>query len=642
MSHPYFLRNIALMAHIDAGKTTLAERFLYFGNAISGIGEVDDALSTMDFLEEEQKRGITIESGYASYYWKNHKINLVDTPGHIDFGAEVDGALAGVEGVVLIISGVNGVESQTQAAWQKICAHKVRPILFVNKHDLPGLSLSKLLSNIKGAFKANPLLMNIPVIRSGKLIGVLDIIVGKTIYVDPANPKKLISETKIPPGMESSLELNRQALIDASSQYNDEIIKLHLAGSPIPPALLIKGLAKAFATGTYLPVYCGSALANIGIRAVLNAINVFVPSPEALFYGRGVLRVLKRAYNKELGPVIIARLYSALSIQNDNISTIFQVNADEYNFISTAESGEIVGIQLDSGLPGIRPGDILNSAMHVELKSSANYKPLLQVRLEPEAEGDQNLIKTALDKLIWLDPSLSIEENYNGEGWLISTVGEVQLEIFLEKLKKESHCELRVGKPQVRYIERLKKDIKDMKNCLKQGGFEIEIGLDAFSAEGSENTLIIFDDPEIRHLQDGLQSIFTQFCQGGIAGKGPLEGLVIKINTLISKPTCTLMPLLSKAFQDCLHLNITRNLIGVFEPIMSLQALIPNEFVGSIVKNIMAKGGEVKEISSEGFRATILFKIPLNSIFGYTTLLRSLSKGQGEYVLSFEEYSLIK
>jgi len=634
-------RNIAILAHVDAGKTTVSERLLYFSDAISGTGEVDEGLATMDYLLEEKKRGITIEAGIASYDWKGVHTTFVDTPGHVDFGVEVDFALQSVEGVVLVISGLSGVESQTLAGWEKIQRNKNRPLLFINKLDLPGADYTKALEQIRVLFQVRPVVLVFPVYHDGKIHGVVDILHQVALFRAAESPRRLI-KGEIPHLYREEYERFRRDLVDFASQYNDNVLESYLSGAEIESSALMEGLKKGLAQNEGVPVFMGSALKNVGIRQLLNGINQLLPPPAIPKDAEDTLGfVIKIRWYPGVGRIYLAKLFSKPTSEHLESARFYRVFAERLEETHEAEAGDLLAIQTERNFT---VGQFLRP-LTGESVSRKGYRPLLQTRLELVDLEDNARVNQVLTELTDVDPSIQIEPDLVTGGWILRAVGELQLDVFYNRLKNEHDCNVRVGAPTVRYLEKLKAPHAGLTNEATGFGVEAKISLDANpqknSQTGDENKIVFSCD--LKPIEEEvLRDCFDAFCSQGVCGLGEIAGLEVNVRELTASASPIPPPLLAKVFNDCLKLNLNPPDFEVFEPIMKLEIIVPEEYCGAVLSDLASRNAVIRKIDTDGRNSIIFLEIPLENTFGYTTLLRSLSKGLGVFVLTYEKHGVKK
>ncbi len=689
-SAPKDTRTIAILAHVDAGKTTVSERLLYFSETIPGLGEVDEGLATMDYLEEEKKRGITIEAGIASYQWKGTRVTFVDTPGHVDFGVEVDFALQAVEGVILVLSGVSGIESQSLEAWQKIKANRNRALIFINKLDMVGADYRRVMEQIQVMFNVNPVALTLPVhVQAqaggpstgphGALDGVIDVLNQLAIYRSVENPRKLI-KGEVPAILADDYARARKDLIDVASQYNDVLLNAWLAGEEIKNEDILIGLKAAMEKG-HVPVYMGSALKNVGVRQLMNGVNQLLPPPRfqggassgirgepdsptgryADVTGRSGAAVgglaagphavgtmgfiIKIRHYHDIGKIFLAKIYDPAGLnllESARFFRVFAESLEEIKNIAEIRAGDVVAIQSPQHY---RMGQVLLSDGKADTGPAAGiltrkYRPLLQSRIELVHADDFPFVDRVLKQLADSEPSIAIAPDPGTGGWLISTVGELQLDVFCKRLKKDHKCDVKVGAPSVRYLERLKAPQRGLSNVSVAMGAEARILVDVLGHPEDEKNEIAYALPVSSEYKEVLAATFEHFCGQGMCGIGNIAGLHCRLLEISGSKETLPLPLLAKCFADCLQLHLSCAQFEVYEPIMRLEIIVPDEFCGVVLADLAARGGVVRKLDSDGYNSIILLEIPLANTFGYTTLLRSLTRGLGVYVLTYEKHGV--
>ena len=455
-------RNIAILAHVDAGKTTVSERLLYFSETIPVTGEVDEGLAVMDYLAEEKKRGITVEAGIASYTWKGVRVTFVDTPGHVDFGVEVDFALRAVEGVVLVLSGVGGIESQSLEAWEKIKNNGNRALIFLNKLDLPAADYRKVMGQIRTAFGVQPVALTLPVCVKGDIVGVLDVLNQLVLYKSAENPRKLV-KGGIPAFLAEAYAQVRKELLDAASRFHDGLLAACLNGGEIKNSDVAAGLRAAMACGECIPVYMGSALRNAGIRQLLNGVNLLLPPPAVPLEPEPALGfVIKIRHYHNIGKIFLAKIFRPEGLARLYSARFFRVFAEaleEIVNLQDVRAGDIIALQSPRAYrmgEALLPADGAEAGHPGFAVAPKAYPTLLQSRIELERAEDHERVDQALRLLAETEPSISVAPDFATGGWLIGTAGELQLQIFCNRLKNDYKCDVKIGAPSVRYLERLK------------------------------------------------------------------------------------------------------------------------------------------------------------------------------------------
>jgi elongation factor G len=629
-------RNIAILAHVNAGKTTVSERLLYFSAAITGTGEVDEGLATMDYLEEEKKRGITIEAGIASYTWKGVRVTFVDTPGHVDFGAEVDFALRSVEGAVLVVSGVGGVESQTLAAWEKIRRNGNAPLVFINKADLPGADCARALEQIRVLFKTTPVVLNFPVFRDGQIDGVIDVVHELALFRSAENPRRLV-KGEIPESCHDEYIRHRQALIEFASRHDDAVLRGWLDGRAVEAADLLAGVRAGVAAGAGVPVCMGSALRNAGVRQLLNAVNLMLPPPAIpADADKAIGFVIKARWYSGIGKIFLAKIFSGRAARAMKGADFYRVFAETLEAIGDPGDGDIVAVRTD------RP---LMAGMHLgrgAAPEGGGYRPLLQARLEVSDASEHARVNAALRVMAEADPSIQIEADTATGGWIVRTVGELQLDVFCRRLKAEHGCDVRTGTPVVRHLEKPRAAVRGARGTAHGFGTEASVTFNALKNSNPDENHIRFPAGLDPLEEEVLRDCFRAFCAQGVRGRGEIAGLEVELTEIGGGTRPVPPPLLAKTFADALTQNLKSGDFDVFEPIMNLEIIVPETFCGAVLADLSTRGGIIRKIDADGRNSIIFLEIPLENVFGYATLLRSLSKGLGVFVLTYERHGVKK
>ena len=643
MSQP--VRNIAILAHVDAGKTTLSERILFTAGEVRRPGRVEEGLATMDYLPEEKDRGITIESGVAHFEWKDTWFNFIDTPGHVDFGAEVDTALTAVEGAILVVSAASGVETQTVAAFKKLREAGVRTILFVNKLDNPDYSLDETLINIEEVLGVRPVLMTLPEYRDGKMTGVLDVLSKSRLEHSESGEEVVDDGWNVDDGWDQSHDLKKHyaEAVEFASNFDDEILKLAMEGKQVPPKMLLRGLKALASSDDYALCYAGSAMDGFGVRSLVTALTFFLPEVPA--FGEGELgQVIRLRYFKGVGEISIFRSHTDMErkewpagFEFSRLKANLLVPVDEirsgdiYAMRAPFETelGEVIGI--DGG------HDTEDERSQNSIRD--RYQPLLQTRVECLGSEDFLHVDKSLDMLGRMDPSFRVQKD-DGGFWYLHTVGEVQLDVLLSRLKREFGCEVKAGSPEVRWQERLCRDVGPVENSFQLGPHKISIKLSATPLEGDAHDIRLaaeFLETAPREILAGVRSALLESAEIGILGKGALVGVRFEVHEF-TWTEGALPPMIKKACADAVTKLIKPAEVELYEPIMELSVECPVNFAGLITGDIQSRDGKVKEIGGDGKTHFLKADIPLRKIFGYATGVRSISKGTALYSMKLLGY----
>ena len=653
------IRNIAILAHVDAGKTTLSERILFAAGEVRRPGKVEEGLATMDYLPEEKDRGITIESGVAHFEWKNTWFNFIDTPGHVDFGAEVDTALTAVEGAVLVVSAASGVETQTVAAFRKLREAGVRTILFVNKLDNPDYSLDETLINIEEVLGVRPVLMTLPEYSGGKMTGVLDVL-SRSRLVHSASGEEVVDDSWPQAGEVSGstakLDKHYAEAVEFASNFDDEVLGLALEGKAVPPKMLLRALRELAKSDDYALCYAGSAMDGFGVRSLVTALSFFLPdAPE---FAEGELgQVIRLRHFKGVGEISLFRSHADMERKEWPAGFEFsRLKANLLQPVDEIRSGDIYAMRSpfetelgqniysdgsvtqhsspDAGGDGAAdPADAARPSIR------DRYQPLLQTRIECLGSEDYHHVEKSLNTLSRMDPSFRVQKD-DGGFWYLHTVGEVQLDVLLARLKREFGCEVRAGAPEVRWQERLCHAVGPVENTFQLGPHKISIKLSATPLEGDAHDIRLsaeFLEAAPREILAGVRSALLESTEVGVLGKGALVGVRFEVHEF-TWTEGALPPMIKKACADAVVKLIKPADVQLYEPIMELSLECPVNFAGLVTGDIQSRDGKVKEIGGDGRTHFLKADVPLRNIFGYATGVRSISKGTALYSMKLLGY----
>ena len=649
MSQP--IRNIAILAHVDAGKTTLSERILFAAGEVRRPGKVEDGLATMDYMPEEKERGITIESGIAHFEWKDTWFNFIDTPGHVDFGAEVDMALSAVEGAVLVVSAASGVETQTVAAFRKLREAGVRTILFVNKLDNSDYSLDETLINIEEILGVRPVLMTLPQYENGRMSGVLDVLSQSRLTHSETGEEVVDDGWNVEDGWDGSRELKKHyaEASEFASNFDDEVLKLAVEGKRVPPKTLLRGLRALVKSDDYALCYAGSALEGFGVRSLVTALSFFLPdAPE--FNADELGQVIRLRHFKGVGEISLFRSHTDMErkawpagfefsrLKANLLQPVDEIRAGDIYAMRTpfeTELGQL--IYTDGTSPSLQAETLSGDDKPASIRDK--YQPLLQTRVECLGSEDYQHVEKSLNTLGRMDPSFRVQKD-DGGFWYLHTVGEVQLDVLLACLKREFGCEVRAGSPEVRWQERLCREVGPVENTFQLGPHKISIRLSASPLEGDAHDIRLsaeFLETAPREILAGVRSALLESTEVGILGKGALVGVCFEVHEF-TWTEGALPPMIKKACADAVLKLIKPADVQLYEPIMELSLECPVNFAGLVTGDIQARDGKVKEIGGDGRTHFLKADVPLRKIFGYATGVRSISKGTALYSMKLLGY----
>ena len=691
------IRNIAILAHVDAGKTTLSERILFAAGEIHRPGRVEDGLATMDYMPEEKERGITIESGVAHFEWKNTWFNFIDTPGHVDFGAEVDMALTAVEGAVLVVSAASGVETQTIASFRKLRESRVRTILFVNKLDNPDYSLDETLINIEETLGVRPVLMSVPQFKNGKMCGMLDVLSQSRLVHSESGAEVLDDgwESDASAAEERALLKKYYAeAVEFASNFDDEILSLALDNKPVPPKKLLRGLKSLATSDEYVICYAGSALEGFGIRSLVTALSFFLPEVPT-FDENELGQVVRLRHFRGIGEISLFRSHVDLPRRDWPVGFEFSRlkanmllpvdeirSGDIYAMVSPFETelGQVIRLdgRRETRDERLTERDTNDSSLRAEGEAisnvvgntaersrfdrlneleklpelaegvcdpipqtsiSENYLPLLQTRVECVRTEDYAHVERSLSVLARMDPSFRVQKD-DGGFWYLHTVGEVQLDVLLARLKREFGCEVRAGSPEVRWQERLCRAVGPAKNTFQIGPHKMSISISASPLEGDAHDIRLsaeFMENAPREILAGVRSALLESTEVGVLGKGPLVGVRFEVHRF-EWTEGALPPMIKKCCADAVAKLVKPADVQLYEPVMELSLECPVNFAGLVTGDIQAREGKVKEIEGDGKTHFLKADVPLRKIFGYATGVRSISKGTALYSMKLLGY----
>ncbi len=667
------IRNIGIMAHIDAGKTTTTERFLYYTGENHRIGEVDNGEATMDWMKQEQDRGITITSAATTCYWKDHQINIIDTPGHVDFTAEVERSLRVLDGAVGVFCAVGGVEPQTETVWRQADKYRIPRIAFVNKMDRLGADFFRVLEDMKKKLGANPVPVCIPVGSENTFSGVIDLIDMEYLQFSADDEGKTITRSPIPQAEMEKAEEWREKLIDSVASFSDEITELYFDGKDIGRDMIISTLRSCTLKRELLPVFVGSSLKNIGVQTVLDGVVDLLPSPseaepvEIINAKNGKTDTLRHSttgplealifkiqVDPQAGPMCFVRVYSGtlkkgVSVYNitkgkkERINRLLRMHADRPEELSELKAGDIgviIGFRL------AQTGDTIGAENHPYLLEKMSFpNPVISVAIEPSSTAEQEKLNKALQTLAMEDPTFTYKDDAETGQLVISGMGELHLDVLVTRIKDEMKVNCRVGNPQVSYRECIKGEAsgteefsRTIANKENTASLTMTVKpLPPKSGNVLKITALTRDIPEeiIEAIKNGVNGAFS----GGIKFGYECTDIEADI-TAIGYDENTSTPF---AFTSCAAMAFDRiaSEAGpiLMEPIMKVQVSAPSEYIGDVISSITQRGGIVLSMESRPGADAVIAEAPLEKMFGYTTVLRSSTQGRGSFSMEFSHYS---
>ena len=664
-------RNIGIMAHIDAGKTTTTERILYYTGVTHKIGEVHDGAATMDWMAQEQERGITITSAATTAHWKGHRINVIDTPGHVDFTVEVERSLRVLDGAVTVLDGKSGVEPQTETVWRQATKYGVPRIVFVNKLDATGADFYMSFRSLQTRLGAKATPIQLPIGAENYFDGLIDLIEMKARIFSGAKEKE-DTFTDIPAEMKEEVEKYRHALIEMVADYDDDLVMKILEGEEPTVEDIKAAIRKATITGEFYPVLCGASYKNKGVTAMLDAVVDYLPSPLDVPAIMGVTmdgeEDVRHSSDEEpfsslafkvmtdpfVGRLTYFRVYSGTASSGsyvynstkdvrERFGRIMQMHANHRQEIQQVYSGDIAAAV---GLKNTTTGDTLCDEKHAIILESMTFpEPVINVAIEPKSKGDQDKMGLALSKLAEEDPTFRTYTDHETGQTIIAGMGELHLDILVDRMRREFKVEANVGAPQVAYRETIRAAAECEGKFVRQSGGRGQYGHVWVKFEPNETGKgftfvdgIVGGTVPREYIKPTMEGIEASLANGLIAGypvidiKATLfDGSYHDVDSSEMAYKVAGSLALKEAAKKCNPV--------LLEPIMSVEVTAPNEYLGSVMGDVSSRRGVIKDQEERGNAIIVKSEIPLSEMFGYATDLRSFTQGRGTYAMTFDHYS---
>lgn len=667
-------RNIGIMAHIDAGKTTTTERILFYTGKSHKLGEVHDGAATMDWMEQEQERGITITSAATTCFWKDHRINIIDTPGHVDFTVEVERSLRVLDGAVAVFDGVAGVEPQSETVWRQADKYKVPRICFINKMDRIGANFYRCVDMIINRLGARPLVLQFPIGIESDFIGVVDVLRMKAYRWKDETMGAEYEVGEIPSELMQKAEEYNEKLIEMAVEQDDVLLDAYLNGQRPSEEQLISCIRRGTVSAAFVPVVCGSAFKNKGVQTLLDAVIAFLPSPLDIgdisgtdVDGGELLRsasddqplaalAFKIMTDPFVGSLTFVRVYSgklesgsyvynSIKCDKERVGRMLLMHANNREDIKEAYAGDIVAV---CGLKATTTGDTLcDSAKQIILEKMEFPEPVIEVAVEPKSKADQEKMGVALSRLAAEDPSFKISSNVETGQTIIKGMGELHLEIIVDRMRREFKVDANVGAPQVAYRETISKAAKiDYVHKKQSGGagqfakIVLEFEPSDFS-KGLEFESKIFGGavPKeyIPGVEKGLKNIASSGCVIGFPIVGVKCTLVDGAYHDVDSSVLAFEIAARAAFREAM----TKCVAKILEPIMSVEVVTPEEYMGDIIGDLNSRRGQITGMDQRGNARVLNADVPLGEMFGYVNTLRSMSQGRAQYTMQFKHYDCV-
>ena len=670
------MRNIGIMAHIDAGKTTTSERILYYTGKIHRIGEIDDGAATMDWMEQEQERGITICSAATTTYWRDHQINLIDTPGHVDFTAEVERSLRVLDGAVAILCAVGGVQPQTETVWHQADTYGVPRICFVNKMDRIGADFFRVMADVHEKFGSKTLALQIPIGAESNFEGVVDLLKMKEYRFDPADEGETIIESEIDESRRALAEEYREKLVDEIASDNDEIAELYLSGEPVPNEMLQKEIRRRTINRSLVPFLCGSARKNCAIQPLIDAVVDYLPSPTEVppaqaFHTKKeeeisvacdpdakmpVGLVFKIQYDREMGALCFVRMYSGKIKAGDQIfnvgkkkrervNRILRMHSNKSDPIDSVSAGDIA---VFIGLKLAQTGDTLGSeGMPVLLERMHFPEPVISVSIEPATLSDRDKLNETLAILAREDPTFTSHEDSETGQVIISGLGELHLDVLATRMKDDFKVEARIGAPQVTYRESVTAKAEHTEEFSRNlGGKDNTAGITltvepAERGEGNSYVCAVKKAADVpQEIFDAIESGINNSFSSGIQYGYMCADVKVTV-TAIDYSELTSTPF---AFEACavaaFDAACRKASPELLEPVMNVDILCPKDFVGDAMSQITQRGGMISSLESKPSTEVVHAQAPMAKMFGFSTSLRSVTQGRASFSMLFSHFQV--
>ena len=668
-------RNIGIMAHIDAGKTTTTERVLYYTGKSYKIGEVHEGTATMDWMEQEQERGITITSAATTCFWEEHRINIIDTPGHVDFTIEVERSLRVLDGAVAVFDSVAGVEPQSETVWRQANKYRVPRICFINKMDRVGANFYRCVDMIVDRLGAKPLVVNLPVGVESDFSGIIDLVRMKAVrWLDESLGAKFVEE-EIPADYLEKAKEYRHQLLDIAVEQDDVVMEAYLAGQEPDEAALKACIRKGTVSGVFVPILCGSAFKNKGVQPLLDGIVDFLPSPLDVGAVQGVdvsgNSVLSREPKDDVpfsglsfkimtdpfvGSLTFVRVYSgkleagsyimnSTKDQRERVGRMLQMHANSREDIKEAYAGDIVAL---CGLKTSTTGDTLCDPNHLIILEKMEFpNPVIEVAVEPKTKGDQEKMGLALQRLAAEDPSFQVTTDHETGQTVIKGMGELHLEILVERMRREFKVDANVGAPQVAYRETITKtydvDYTHKKQTGGAGQFaRIKVRFEPLtSGSGFVFESAVIGGSVPREYVPGVEKGLKSSCDSGVVAGFPMIDFKATLVDGAYHDVDSSVMAFEIAARAAFREGMPKAGHKLLEPIMKVEVVSPDEYTGDVIGDLNSRRGQVTGMDQQGNARVVSAMVPLAEMFGYVNSLRSMTQGRAQYTMHFDHYEQV-
>lgn len=665
------VRNIGIAAHIDAGKTTTSERILFFTGMSHKIGEVHEGAATMDWMEQERERGITITSAATTCFWKDHQINLIDTPGHVDFTIEVERSMRVLDGAISVFCAVGGVQPQSETVWRQANKYRVPRMVFVNKMDRVGANFFGVEQQIKDRLKANPVPIQIPIGAEDTFKGVIDLVKMKALIWDDAKGPSLPDISEIPAELMDKAQEYRAKLLDAVAETDDALMEKYLEGVELSEEEIKKGIKKGCLSMSLIPMLCGTAFKNKGVQPLLDAVVDFLPSPDEVAEIKGMyedgtevsvansddgefaglaFKIMTDPFVGQLTFVRVYRgclesgsyVYNSVKGKKERIGRLLRMHSNKREEVKEIHAGEIGAVV---GLKDTFTGDTLTGEKdHVILEKMDFPDPVISVAVEPKTKADQEKMGIALQKLAQEDPSFKVNTDEESGQTIISGMGELHLEIIVDRMLREFKVEAEVGKPQVAYRETIKNSVEQEYKYAKQSGGRGQYGhvfLRIEPVEAGSGFVFVNDikggvvpKEYIPAVEKGCQ----EALQNGVLAGYPVEDIKITLFDGSYHEVDSSEMAFKLAASMCFKEGARKASPAILEPMMKVEVETPEEYMGDVIGDLNKRRGQINSMDERSGNKIITAFCPLAEMFGYSTDLRSQTQGRATYSMEFDHY----
>ncbi len=684
-------RNIGIMAHIDAGKTTTTERILFYTGVNYKIGEVHDGAATMDWMQQEQERGITITSAATTCFWKDHRINIIDTPGHVDFTVEVERSLRVLDGVVAVFCGVGGVEPQSETVWRQADRYRVPRVAFVNKMDRMGADFDNVVSMIEDRLGARPLPLQLPIGSEDAFSGVVDLLERKALYWDAEGAEDLGVEFRseaIPPELVDDAELAREQLVERLADFDDDVMAQYLEGEEVALEALRATIRRSTLSLDVVPVLCGSAFKNKGVQPLLDAVVDYLPAPsdvppvegekvstrkkgprnaraddEVTLVERAAddtapfaALVFKIQSDKHAGSLAYLRVYSgtakagegllnASTGKKERVGRFLQMHANKRQEVDEVHAGDIVAAV---GLKQVATGHTLCSPREPVLLESLEFPdPVISIAIEPKTTADMEKLGQSLERLAIEDPSFKVSTDAETGQQIISGMGELHLEIIVDRLLREFGVDANVGRPQVAYKETIAATAKGKGEYIKQTGGTGEFAIVEIEVEpGDQGSGFVFETIALggavpSEYLDAVEQGCRESVDSGHLGGYPVVDVKMRLVGGQAHETDSSERAFGIAASIAANEALRQASPILLEPIMDVEVVTPEEFRGAIQGDLNGRRGQIRGIEMRGTSQVVQAEVPLSEMFGYVSSVRSMTQGRASYTMQFSHYAQV-